>query len=293
MKIKAAVFSIILILLISMPAFSGDEAKEIEIDYLSNGAIYSSSIHQRRPAKAIPETRETMKKKSISENLSASFYSNFRSKYVTHALAASRGWVWQPSATLEWYGAGFNVWGNFVLDDEPDQGKFNEIDLTLYYNIKIHGLTIHPYFAAYLYPTDNKKSLDYSAYTDLLPSIYLAYTLGPIDIFADVEVYVHPRPGAVRSEIGIGFTEKLPLNFAIETSGLVGFDNSRYNKAIYKISDTTFDYFTYSIAFPWNPVKGLVIKPNAHVSAYFQQKFRDATPNPVLLWGGIDFAYNL
>lgn len=289
MKKIAALLSVLFILLASLPAFSDEE---IEIDYIDNGTLYSNSINHRRPAQAIAETWETRKKKNLVENISTSFYSNFRSKYVSHALADSAGWVWEPAATIEWYGLGFNAWGNFVLDDEPDQGKFNEVDLTLYYDFKTHGFTIHPYFVAYVYPTNNKNSLDYSAYTDLLPSIQVAYSAGPIDIFADVETYVHPTPGAVRAEFGIGLTEKLPLKFGIETSGLVGFDNSRYNKAVFNISDTTFDYFTYSIAFPWNPVKGLVIKPNAYVSAYFQQKFRNATRFPVLVWGGIDFTYS-
>jgi hypothetical protein len=305
MKIKTAVFSAAMILFVPFSVFSADEdispadvgsapgvAEESPVDFLENGTLYSNTIHHRRPARAIAETWETRKKKSLLENVSASVTSNFRSKYVSHALADSLGWVWQPSATIEWYGLGFNAWGNFVLDDEADQGTFNEIDLTLYYDIKIYGFTIHPYFAAYLYPTDNKRSLDYSASTDLLPSIQVAYSAGPVDIFADVEVYAHPNPGAVRAEFGIGVTEKLPLKFGIETSGLVGFDNSRYNKATFNISDTTFDYFTYSIAFPWNPIKGFVVKPNAYVSAYFQQKFRNATPYPVLMWGGVDFAYN-
>lgn len=255
------------------------------IDEFDNGTLYSNSIHHRRPAAAIPETNKN--------KFSFNFTSNFRSKYVTHALAASNGWVWQPSATVEFYHFGFNVWTNFVMEDSADKGEINEVDLTLYYDYKWHNLTIHPYFVAYTYPTSNKRSLDYSAYTDLLPSLHLSYAIGPMDIFADIEVYVHPTPGAVRSEIGIGLTEKLPMKFAIETSGLIGFDNSRYNKATYNISDTTIDYFTYSIAFPWNPIKGFVVKPNANVSSYFQQKFRNATANPVLLWGGIDFSYNL
>ncbi len=295
MKMIVTASLLFLTLLISAPLLSAaaEEGKhEIEIDYFDNGTLYSNTINHRRPPESIAETQETRKKKSAIDNIAVSFYSNFRSKYVTHALAASEGWVWQPSATIEWYGLGFNVWGNFVLDDEPDQGKLNEVDLTLYYDIKTHGFTIHPYFVAYLYPTNNKNSLDYSAYTDLLPSIQVAYSAGPVDIFADVETYVHPNPGAVRAEFGIGLTEKLPWNFGIETSGLVGFDNSRYNNAVFNISDTTFDYFTYSIAFPWNPIKGLVVKPNAHVSAYFQQKFRNAAKNPVLVWGGIDLSYS-
>lgn len=265
---------------------------DVEIAPLSNGTLYSDFIHHRRPARAIAETKESRKAKSLFENISTSVYSNFRSRYVSHAVASSDGWVWQPSATIEWYGLGFNVWGNFVLDDIPDQGKINEVDLTLYYDYHILGFTIHPYFTSYLYPTSNKQSLDYSANTDVLPSFHLAYSAGPLDLFTDVQVYVHPTPGALRAEFGIGLTHKLPLHFGIQTSGIVGLGNSKYNNSSYNIDDTNFTYFTYSIAFPWNPIKGFVVSPNAHLSTYFAQKFRNAVQYPVLVWGGVDFTYN-
>ncbi len=273
---------------------SSDEVivSEVEIDQLANGTLYSDEVHHHRPTRAITETHESLKTVGFFKNIATSVYSNFRSRYVSHALASSDGWVWQPSATVEWYGLGFNVWGNFVLDDIPDQGKINEVDLTLYYSYEIAGFTIHPYFTSYLYPTSNKLSLDYSADTDVLPSIHLAYTVGPLSIFTDVQVYVHPRPGAVRTEFGIGLTHKLPLRFGIQTSGIVGLGSAKYNNSVYNINDTAFTYFTFNIAFPWNPIKGLVVKPTAYVSTYFAQRFRSAVQYPVLVWGGIDFAYN-
>lgn len=294
MKTLSTVAVLILAMLIACPTFADDEhvSEEIQIDYLSNGTLYSDFIHHRRPARGIAETKESRKEKSLAENISYSVSSDFRSRYVSHSLAASDGWVWQPAATIEWYGLGFNVWGNFVLDDIPDQGKLNEVDLTLYYDFHIAGFTIHPYFASYLYPTSNERSLDYSAYTDLLPAIHLAYSAGPLDIFTDVQIYVHPTPGAVRAEFGLGLTHKLPLKFGIQTSAIMGFGNSKYNRSVFNISENALNYFTYNIAFPWNPIKGFVVSPNAHVSTFFAQKFRDATQYPVLVWGGIDFAYN-
>lgn len=294
MKRLFVTLSVLLAIFIASPAFADDEyiREEIEFDYLNNGTLYSVFIRHRRPAEGIAETAENRKKKSLAENISYSVYSDFRSRYVSHSLAASNGWVWQPAATVEWYGLGFNVWGNFVLDDIPNQGTFNEIDLTLYYNFEIHGFTIHPYFVSYIYPTSNKRSLDFSASTDLLPSIHLAYSAGPLDIFADVQFYVHPTPGAVRAEFGLGLTHKLPLKFGIQTSAIVGFGNSKYNRSVFTISKNAFNYFTYNIAFPWNPIKGFTVSPNAHVSTFLAQNFRDATQFPVLVWGGIDFAYN-
>ena len=304
--LKISILVLVSSLLISNICFCDEEAaflsgqKPIEefiaaanVDYFNNGTLYSSSIHHSRPAVAISETKDSREAKSLAENISYSFSSSFLSRYVSHSIADSQGWVWQPAATVEWYGLGFNVWSNFVIEDKADRGTFNEVDLTIYYDYKFHGLTIHPYFTADIYPTNNKLSLDYSSNTDVLPSLHLSYALGPLDIFADLELYVHPNPGALKTEVGVGLTQKIVKNLAIETSGLVGIDNSKYNKAQFNVSDTTCDYFTYSIAFPWNPLKGLVIKPTANVSAFLQKDLRDATRYPVQVWGGLNFAYHL
>jgi len=242
------------------------------------------------PAQA--ENPEHSKTESLAKEVSLSFSSNFRSRYVSFGIADSEGWVWQPFANIEWKGIGFNVWGNLVMEDKADRGTFNEVDLTAYYDINFHNFNIHPYFTVFLYPTDNKFSLDYSSYSDVLPSLYLSYFFKPFNVFINAQFYTHPTPWALRSEMGLGFTEELPMNFGINSSGLVGFDNSRRNKAEFNISETTFDYFTYSIAIPWKPIKGLVIKPNAYVTAYFQQKFRNATRYPVQVYGGLDLSYN-
>ncbi|MCF8129105.1 MAG: hypothetical protein K9N10_11370 [Deltaproteobacteria bacterium] len=63
-------------------------------------------------------------------------------KYVSFGKPFGRGAVWRPSGFIEWKGIGFNVWSNFVINRGPKQGQFNEVDLTLYYDVKIENLTI-------------------------------------------------------------------------------------------------------------------------------------------------------
>ena len=169
------------------------------------------------------------------ENLSFSATSDFLSKYVYEGAALSCGWVWEPSATIEAYGLGFNAWGNFVMDDIPDQGNFNEIDLILYYNYNIIGFDIQPFFQTCLYPTSNKISLDYSSYTDLEPGLHLAYTLGPVDIYSDLKVYVDPNPGALVLDLGLGFQHQIVKRVGISTAAQITFGNSKYNNSQYGV----------------------------------------------------------
>jgi len=262
------------------------------IDYLDNGTLYNQSIHHRRPAKGIHDTREKKHRKSFADAFSYSVTSDFLSKYVFEGVASSRGWVWQPSATIEAYGVGFNVWGNFVMDNIPDQGKFNEIDLTLYYDFNYKGLNIHPFFLACLYPTSNKVSLDYSAYSDLKPQLHVAYSLGPVDIYTDMMLYAHPTPGAFDIDFGLGFQHNLAKRVGITTAAQISFGNSKYNNSQFGINKNRFHHFTYQLGLSVNPVKGLVIEPNINVAAFFSQQFRNAVRFPVLIWGGVDLTYN-
>ncbi|MFH1874859.1 MAG: hypothetical protein ABH859_06720 [Pseudomonadota bacterium] len=245
--------------------------------------IHNPNVHHQRPNAAIQKQADWF---------SFSVDSEFLSRYVYQGQASSDGWVWQPSATVEVFNIGFNVWANYVLDDIPDQGKFNEIDLTTYYNLELGNLTIHPYLLLCFYPTDNELSLDYSADTDVKPSLHLAYTLGPIDFFTEVIFYAHPHPGALIFNFGLGFEHEFIENFGIETSALVALANSRFNRQAFGVNKTKFNHFTYSLGLPWKPIKGLTITPQANVSAIFSQDLRNGTLYPFLVWGGLDVSYD-
>ena len=291
---KAAALSILLAALLTAPALSAGEGANTEdsVNHHDSGTLYRVNIHHRRPTQGIAETPESRREKSFVENISTSVYSNFRSRYVYEGLANSQGFVWQPSATIEIYGVGFNIWGNFVLNDEPDQGRMNEVDLTPYYNATIGNLTIHPYVMLCFYPTDNKNSLNYSAYTDVKPSLHLAYSLGAIDIVTELIFYAHPTAGALLWDFGLGFQHELVDRLSIETTALFGLGNSRFNRNAFGSPQTRINRFEYSLGLAWNPWRGLVIKPNVHVSTLLPKRFRDAVQTPVLVWGGLDLTYN-
>ncbi len=273
------------------PAFAAEDHDDHNIN-LDNGTLYNRNIHHRRPAKNIDEKFDEIFEKSVEESLSFKLSSDFLSRYTFQGMASSDGWVWQPSAGVELYGFGFNVWGNFVLGNIPDQGKINEIDLTFYYNMKFGNLTIQPYILTCLYPTNNKLSLDYSAYTDVEPSLHLAYTLGPIDLYVDFTAYAHPKPGAIFMDVGIGTQQKIFKRLGIETAAQFGFANSKFNRHAYGVSKNKIDFFEYTLSINWNPIMGFVVSPNANVSALLSADLRNAVTTPVLVWGGVDFTYN-
>lgn len=229
---------------------------------------------------------------SLFKKLGVQFTMDFLSRYVWNGLAYSRGPVWQPSASLEFHGVGVSVLGNFVLNDEPNQGQFNEVDFTLYYGITAKKLEIDTSFTFSIYPNDNPASLNFSK-DSLYGNLHLAYPAGPIDVFTDLSIWVFQPNAAVFWDLGIGYQRDLPLNFSLSTSALFGMANGKYNRGFVAPGiGSGPSVFSYSLAFPYSPVKGLIFTPQFNFSTLLTQAVRTAAPYATNIWGDLTIGYN-
>ncbi len=242
--------------------------------------FYGSDIPYRRP------------KKKIVGHFSSSVHSDFFSRYVWRGLASSLGPVWQPSVTLEFYGVGLGAWANFVLSDEPNQGQFNEVDLTLSYHREIRRLSVSTWLVLELFPNGDPASLNFSP-TTLEYDLYLAHPVGPIHFFTDFSVLLVPVAGAIYWDLGIGYERNLGLNFKIKTSALFGMGDGRFNKFYIADVGTKANLFDYSLAFPWNPLKHWEFVPAMHVSVILAPSLREVLADPTIVWGGLSVNYSL
>ncbi len=218
--------------------------------------------------------------------------SDFHSRYVWNGIAYSNGPVWQPSAQIEFHGFGASVQGNFVLNDEPNQGQFNEVDFTGYYGRKIKKIEIDFSMTYSIYPNDNPASLNFSQ-DELSGNLHLAYPLGPINIFSDLNFFLYQPTGGFFWDIGIGYQKNLPLNFALSTSVLFGMSNGQYNR---EFIDPSLgggpNVFIYSLSFPFSPIKGLILTPQFNVSTFLSSDLRAAVIYPTNVWGDLGVSYN-
>jgi len=242
---------------------------------------FNPSIHHRRP------TRTKW------EHFGFGVYSDILSRYVWRGLLSSRGWVWQPSLSVEYYGVGFNAWANFPMSAQPNQGQFNEIDLTLYYNHNFKKINFHTWFILDIYPNGNPTSLDFGT-TSLEWDLHVSGPVGPIVLFTDFAIRIVSARGSVYWDMGIGHRQKLPLNFAIESSVLFALANGIFTRAHIAPGVGTVPYlFEFSLAFPWNPIGGFKVTPRMYVSTILDGGARAAVTNPTLIWGGVSLSYEL
>jgi hypothetical protein len=219
-------------------------------------------------------------------------YSDILSRYVWRGLLSSRSWVWQPSFSVDYYGVGFNVWANFPVGPQPDQGEFNEIDFTLYYHKVFRKITFHTWFLLDLYPSGNPTSLD-AGTTSLEWDIHLSRPFGPIILFSDFAIRIVSAPASVYWDVGIGHHRDLPLNFSLQTSVLFALANGKFTQAHVADVGTVPYLFEFSLAFPWNPVGGFKVSPKMNISTLLDEGLRRSSPNPTIIWGGINLSYEL
>lgn len=297
-------FPVILIIFIcaffcaNLVSASENNVNQLDIECLPaffrvpQNAYKRSRANDMRPRKSYIQ-RKCPKSKNFKDNFSASVEFDFLSKYIWRGLDSSRGAVWQPSVNAELYGFGVNIWANFPLANEPDQGQFNEIDFVPYYTIDVHGLSITPSVEVYIYPGANKASLDYSASTTVRLNLHLNYKLGKnFDIFTDAEVDVHQAPGAMWFAPGFGFHHAIYKTFGIETSILFGIGDPRFNRKHIANVGTELNLIQYTLALPWHAWKGLTFKPIMQVFTMPAPSIRRNVNAPDKIRGGLDIIYN-
>jgi len=227
-----------------------------------------------------------------SKRWSARLRSDFYSQYVWNGVLYSGGPVWQPSATLEIYDVGMTVWGNFVLDDEPNQGEFNEVDLTLYYQRDIGKWSLQASLIAALYLNDDPASRNRGP-NSLQGYFQVSRALGPVKVFSDLTVGFLEPAGTILWDFGVSYRRNLPLKFRMETSLLFAVGDARFNKAYFADVGTQANLLVYSLAFPWTPLKGFSFIPSLCFSNLLAPSLRRASPEPTVLWGGLSVVYDI
>lgn len=264
----------LLIFLILSPSLRADEPERELIS-----SPYVSDRHYQSPIQ------------EVTNKLSFSLATDFFSRYVSRGQAASTGPVWQPSAYIAAHGAGFSVWGNYVLNNEPNQGEFNEIDLMPYYGTHFGKVEFDTSMSGIFYVNRNRASLNTNP-NSLESDFHLAYPVGFLKVFADSTIQWIGTRGAFYGQIGVRHQWDLKDNFHIKTSTWVGMANNIYNKV--NLADVGFklNQFAFALQFPWAPAKGWGVAPSFHVSTLLPHSLRRAVASPTLVWGGISLTYD-
>ncbi|MFH1653855.1 MAG: hypothetical protein ABIE74_07335 [Pseudomonadota bacterium] len=287
-------FMLILLIAIPLQSFATDEDETCPPSYFSDpGKHRDTPRNFNRPTRGVEDRHCDVKHEKLIKHLSANVEFDFLSKYVWRGLASSKGFVWQPSATLEFYGFGTTIWGNFVLNDEANQGQFNEIDFIPYYSTEFHKLSITPLAVIIYYPNKNVNSLDYSNKSSVEFRLNLSYPIWKyFDIFTLFAVNAYGTRGSIWFDFGSGFHYDLLEQLMLHTSILLGVGDKRFNKNHIADVGTKLNLFEYDLSLTWKAWKGLSVIPNLSITTIIAPSLRRATTDPNNFVGGVDLKYD-
>ena len=168
------------------------------------------------------------------------------------------------------------------MNDEANQGEFNEIDLISYYELVWNNFTLEPGFEAFLYPDDDEPST-------LELTIGLSYSiLDQFSIFTKHYFDVAEYQGSYFGTVGVGFERELEsLPFYVESSLKLAWGNSDFNEVNLEVSESALNVIIADLSVYYYPLDHLYIRPHIQFSALLDDDLRDAVDNPTIVSGGI------
>ena len=206
---------------------------------------------------------------------------DFASQYVWRGIAQTRGPVLQPQASLSVYDFTLNLWANLILNDEPHQGQFTEVDPSLDYYVRFGNFEMQPSFEYYFYPSQED-----SPSTGEL-SLWLAYALGPIKLFTDQIFDVVRYGGAYFGDFGVSYERDLLENLGLTTSGAFGWASPKFNATYGGVSKTALNVFLWDLELTYAPFRHFYLRPHMQVSALIDPDVRANAADPTIVSGGL------
>ena len=152
---------------------------------------------------------------------------DFNSRYIWRSFAWSKGAVWQPTAWLSRSGLTFSVWGNFVLNREPNYRQFNEVDFRLSYKKEWGAFTIEPAFSIYSYPNQDKAENPTTGELELRITYDLG--LGGLSLETAHFLDLWENKGGYVGEVGIQLEQEAGANLILNAAARLTFANAKFN----------------------------------------------------------------
>ncbi len=207
---------------------------------------------------------------------------DFISRYVWRGLAWSDGPVMQPSAWIGAYGFELSVWSNFVLNEEANQGEFNEVDIILNYIYEFGKLAVEPHFEYWFYPNQ-----DDSPSTGEL-SLNLAYNFwGPFSAFTNQAFDIKEYTKAYFGELGITYEDEFFEKLVLSGQLSFGWGSSMYNETYVGVAKTAVDVVNFNLSIAYYPVKYFFLRPHMELSVLMDDELRENVEDRTIVCGGM------
>jgi hypothetical protein len=218
------------------------------------------------------------------EGFSLGFEADFASQYVWRGIALSQGPVLQPSLWLTLGGATFSAWGNFVLNDEPNQGQLNEVDFTLGYGRHVRRFFFNALLYFYLFPHQAVPATAEG-------SLVLGLTFGPVKVYTNQNSDFIANPGGYFGFFGLSYEKRIHPVLSMKTSAEFGWANGSFNRSNFGISKFAANLFDWELEFQWLVKSPFYLRPYLEVDVLLDSDLRRSVADPNIVSGGLGFQF--
>lgn len=165
------------------------------------------------------------------------------SAYVWRSLTFNDGVVVQPSIDVAHpSGLGFNVWGNFDMDDYKgavEKREFSEVDLTVSYALPLEGpFSVEVGVVEYLFPKEGNYTAELpEGHAEVEPvkdtdtrEVYLSLGVEPVDgLELGINVYYDvDEVDGIYGDAGIAYGYDLTEALSLEASAKIGVADKKF-----------------------------------------------------------------
>lgn len=208
----------------------------------------------------------------------------FLTGYLWHGLLINDEPVGQPSLTLESFGFGFNVWGNYDFTDNysDEAPAFTEVDYTLSYSFDLAPFAFSVGYSHYDYPNtyeeeeladgtiarrrpdDTRLVYGYAEMPDLavVPSLTVEY-----GVDGDEALY---------SAFGLAYEREIAATLTVELTGSLAWANAAYHRSQFDADQYALGDATLGASLTWSPSEPFSITASLLYSTFVSETISDA-----------------
>lgn len=205
---------------------------------------------------------------------------DFVSQYVWRGIELSEGPVLQPSMWFSLHGVTLTVWGNFVLNNEANQGQLNEVDFNLGYVYQHKNFFVGSLFLFYLYPNQDSPATGEG-------SVVLGFQKGPFKIFTIQLVDIIASPGAYFGLAGGSFEKELLSQLSIKTALGFGWANGEFNEVYFGVPEAKANVFAWTLDLNWYFKDPFYMRPHMKLTSLLSSELRDSVEDSTIVSGGL------
>jgi len=216
--------------------------------------------------------------------LTGSVELGFLTGYLWHGMLINDEPVAQPSLTLESFGFGFNVWGNYDFTDNSSEEApaFTEVDYTLSYSFDLAPFAFSFGYSHYDYPNtyeveelpdgtiarrspeNTRLAYGYAEMSDLavVPSLTVEYGVDGDD--------------ALYSAFGLAYERAIAATLTVELTGSLAWANAAYHRSQFDADEYALSDATLGASLIWNPSEPFSITASLLYSTFVSETISDA-----------------